>query len=80
MTVRPRLTVSSFADIHYFFSPPSAKPLHHRFDKKSYLYLYHNAIQSRGRIEIANHAGTPDQDAFSGCKHRFQIVITLLTL
>lgn len=25
-------------------------------------------MQQRGRIEIANHAGTPEQDAFMGCK------------
>ncbi|KAF2709849.1 hypothetical protein K504DRAFT_467780 [Pleomassaria siparia CBS 279.74] len=55
-----------FADIHYYFSPPTVKPPHHRFDKASYVYLYHNPLQQRGRIEIANHAGTPDQDAFSG--------------
>ncbi|KAF2022058.1 hypothetical protein BU24DRAFT_417704 [Aaosphaeria arxii CBS 175.79] len=55
-----------FADVHYFFSPPTHKPPHHRFDKGSYVYLYHNPIQQRGRIEIANYAGTPDQDAFAG--------------
>jgi hypothetical protein len=58
----------SFADIHYFISPPSQKPPHHRFDKGSYVYLYHNPIRQTGRIEIANHAGTPDQDAFAGRK------------
>ncbi|KAF2273687.1 uncharacterized protein EI97DRAFT_435857 [Westerdykella ornata] len=55
-----------FADVHYYFSPPTQKPPHHRFDKSSYVYLYHNPIQQSGRIEIANHAGTPDQDAFAG--------------
>ncbi|KAF1914003.1 hypothetical protein BDU57DRAFT_480812 [Ampelomyces quisqualis] len=55
-----------FADIHYYLSPPSQKPPHHRFDKGSYVYLYHNPIRQSGRIEIANHAGTPDQDAFAG--------------
>ncbi|ORY19847.1 hypothetical protein BCR34DRAFT_471593 [Clohesyomyces aquaticus] len=55
-----------FADIHYFFGPPSERPPHHRFDKGSYVYLYHNPLQQRGRIEIANHAGTPHQDAFAG--------------
>ncbi|KAF2867196.1 hypothetical protein BDV95DRAFT_582802 [Massariosphaeria phaeospora] len=55
-----------FADVHYYFSPPTQKPPHHRFDKASYVYLYHNPIQQRGRIEIANHAGTSDQDAFHG--------------
>ncbi|PSN63129.1 hypothetical protein BS50DRAFT_500265, partial [Corynespora cassiicola Philippines] len=56
----------SFADAHYYFSPPTYKPPHHRFDKGSYVYLYHNPMQQKGRIEIANHAGTPDQDAFAG--------------
>ncbi|KAH8719453.1 hypothetical protein GQ44DRAFT_829332 [Phaeosphaeriaceae sp. PMI808] len=55
-----------FADIHYYISPLSQKPPHHRFDKGSYVYLYHNPIQQNGRIEIANHAGTPEQDAFAG--------------
>jgi hypothetical protein len=32
----------------------------------SYLYLFNNATENRGKIEIANHAGTSDQDAFSG--------------
>lgn len=60
--------MDSFADVHYFFSPPAYKPLHHRFDKGSYVYLYHNPMQHRGRIEIANYAGTPEQDAFAGRK------------
>ncbi|KAF2476437.1 uncharacterized protein BDR25DRAFT_277547 [Lindgomyces ingoldianus] len=55
-----------FADIHYYFSPPSSSPPHHRFDKGSYVYLYHNPLHQRGRVEIANHAGTPHQDAFAG--------------
>ncbi|KAF2691638.1 hypothetical protein K458DRAFT_438038 [Lentithecium fluviatile CBS 122367] len=55
-----------FADVHYYFSPPSYKPPHHRFDKGSYVYLYHNPMQQRGRIEVANHAGTLEQDAFAG--------------
>ncbi|KAF2402861.1 hypothetical protein EJ06DRAFT_541707 [Trichodelitschia bisporula] len=55
-----------FADVHYFFSPPTTKPPHHRFDKRSYVYLYHDALNKRGRLEIANHAGTAEQDAFTG--------------
>ncbi|KAF2643016.1 hypothetical protein P280DRAFT_242084 [Massarina eburnea CBS 473.64] len=55
-----------FSDVHYYFSPPTYPSPHHRFDKGSYVYLYHNPIQQRGRIEIANHAGTPEQDAFAG--------------
>jgi hypothetical protein len=66
------LTMNSFADIHYYISPPSQKPAHHRFDKGSYVYLYHNPIRQSGRIEIANHAGTPDQDAFAGRKLHHQ--------
>lgn len=30
------------------------------------MYLFENASQKRARVEIANSAGTPDQDAFSG--------------
>ncbi len=57
----------SFADIHYYYGPPTANPPHHRFDKGSYVYLFENASQRRARIEIANKAGTPGQDAFTGC-------------
>ncbi|OBT76012.1 hypothetical protein VF21_03523 [Pseudogymnoascus sp. 05NY08] len=60
------VTATLFADVHYFYGPPTAKPPHHRFDKGSYLYLYENASQRRARIEVANSAGTPDQDAFDG--------------
>ncbi|OAL56783.1 hypothetical protein IQ07DRAFT_617301 [Pyrenochaeta sp. DS3sAY3a] len=55
-----------FADVHYYISPPSQTPPHHRFDKGSYVYLYHNPMRQTGRIEVANHAGTPNQDAFAG--------------
>jgi hypothetical protein len=58
----------SFADIHYYFAAPTPKPLLHRFDKSSYLYLYHNGTQRKTRIEVANNPGTPDQDAFNGGK------------
>ncbi|KAK5171842.1 uncharacterized protein LTR77_003478 [Saxophila tyrrhenica] len=58
--------VTLFTDAHYYFSAPSLKPQHHRFSRGSYLYLYHNASENRTKIEIANHAGTADQDAFSG--------------
>ena len=62
------LMTCSFADVHYFYGPPTENPPHHRFDKGSYVYLYENARQRRARLEIANHAGTPDQDAFDGCE------------
>ncbi|KKK19596.1 hypothetical protein P175DRAFT_0437937 [Aspergillus ochraceoroseus IBT 24754] len=55
-----------FADIHYYFTAPNPKPLLHRFDKGSYLYLYHNAALHTTRIEVANNPGTQDQDAFNG--------------
>ncbi|KAL2848139.1 hypothetical protein BJY01DRAFT_212062 [Aspergillus pseudoustus] len=55
-----------FADIHYYFTAPTPKPALHRFDKSSYLYLYHNAAQHKTRIEVANNPGTHDQDAFNG--------------
>ncbi|KAI9807902.1 MAG: hypothetical protein M1825_005208 [Sarcosagium campestre] len=55
-----------FADVHYYFSPPTSRPVHDRFDKASYLYLYQTSAQKRLRIEVANNAGTKEQDAFSG--------------
>ncbi|OOQ86683.1 putative RNA recognition motif-containing protein [Penicillium brasilianum] len=58
--------VTVFADIHYYFTAPTPRPLQHRFEKGSYLYVYHDASQNRARIEIANNPGTPDQDAFYG--------------
>ena len=62
------LMARSFADVHYFYGSPTAKPPHHRFDKGSYVYLFEHAEQRRARIEIANNAGTPEQDAFEGCE------------
>jgi hypothetical protein len=58
----------SFGDVHYFYGPPTDSPPHHRFDKGSYVYLFENASERRARIEIANHVGTEDQDAFDGCE------------
>ncbi|EDN11330.1 RNA recognition motif-containing protein [Histoplasma capsulatum] len=55
-----------FVDVHYYFSAPTPRPLHHRFDKGSYLYVYHDAAQNKARMEIANHPGMPEQDAFCG--------------
>ncbi|OAX80182.1 hypothetical protein ACJ72_05488 [Emergomyces africanus] len=55
-----------FVDVHYYFSTPTPRPLHHRFDKGSYLYIYHDAAQNKARIEIANHPGMAEQDAFCG--------------
>ncbi|GKZ69157.1 hypothetical protein AnigIFM50267_004344 [Aspergillus niger] len=55
-----------FADIHYYFAAPCPKPLHHRFDKGCYLYLYLNSALQKVRIEVANNPGTPEQDAFNG--------------
>lgn len=53
--------------MHYFFRAPStSQPQHHRFVKGSYVYLYHAPSDRRSKLEIANHAGTPDQDAFYG--------------
>ncbi|KAF7887957.1 uncharacterized protein EAF01_011111 [Botrytis porri] len=68
MAVRPGedLAATLFADIHYYYGPPTVKPPHHRFDKGSYVYLFENAGQRRARLEIANNAGTSDQDAFTG--------------
>ncbi|KAK2749913.1 hypothetical protein FQN57_005330 [Myotisia sp. PD_48] len=55
-----------FADIHYYFSQPCPHPIHHRFEKGSYLYIYHDAAKQSARIEVANNPGLPQQDAFSG--------------
>ncbi|KAJ5132111.1 hypothetical protein N7448_006269 [Penicillium atrosanguineum] len=62
-----------FADIHYYFAAPTLKPLHHRFDKGSYLYIYQDASQNKARVEIANNPGTPEQDAFHGALHNVHI-------
>ncbi|KAG5984988.1 hypothetical protein E4U55_002245 [Claviceps digitariae] len=55
-----------FGDIHYFYGSAAMQPRHHRFDKGSYVYLFENVSQRRCRIEVANHPGTDDQDAFDG--------------
>ncbi|EGD89574.1 hypothetical protein H112_03200 [Trichophyton rubrum D6] len=55
-----------FSDVHYYFTAPSPQPTHHRFDKGSYLYIYHNPSQGGSRIEIANNPGTREQGAFNG--------------
>lgn len=52
--------------MHYYFNDPSSKPLHHRFSRGSYAYLYHDPAAHRAKLEVANHAGTPDQDALFG--------------
>ncbi|KAI9055143.1 hypothetical protein LZ554_000107 [Drepanopeziza brunnea f. sp. 'monogermtubi'] len=68
MAARPGedLVATLFADIHYYYGSPAAKPPHHRFDKGSYVYLFENASQRGARIEVANNAGTAEQDAFTG--------------
>ncbi|PBP17777.1 RNA recognition motif-containing protein [Diplocarpon rosae] len=60
------LAATLFADVHYYFTPPGAKPPHHRFEGGSYVYLFENASQRRARLEVANNAGTAEQDAFTG--------------
>ncbi|KAI7709880.1 hypothetical protein KC353_g10051, partial [Hortaea werneckii] len=60
------LLTTLFADVHYYFSDPNSKPPHHRFDRGSYVYVYQNPSAQTAKLEVANHAGTPDQDAFSG--------------
>lgn len=68
MAARPgeELVANLYADIHYFLGPPAAKPPHHRFDRGSYVYIFEHAAERRARLEIANQAGTPDQDALNG--------------
>ncbi|KAH8669525.1 hypothetical protein BGZ60DRAFT_469794 [Tricladium varicosporioides] len=75
MAARPgeELVATLFADIHYYYGSPTSKPPHHRFDKGSYVYLFENAQQRRARVEIANSAGTPEQDAFTGYLDRTQV-------
>ncbi|KAM0717225.1 hypothetical protein Q7P37_007077 [Cladosporium fusiforme] len=60
------LLTTLFADVHYYFNDPSSKPVHDRVSKGSYAYIYHNPEEHRAKLEIANHAGTPEQDAFFG--------------
>ncbi|KAF7716854.1 Uncharacterized protein PECH_006966 [Penicillium ucsense] len=55
-----------FADIHYYFTAPTARPSDHRFEKGSYLYIYYDPSTRKARIEVANNPGTPEQDAFHG--------------
>ncbi|KAI9652705.1 MAG: hypothetical protein M1831_006598 [Alyxoria varia] len=55
-----------FADIHYFFAPPTQRPHNHRFEKDSYVYLYHEQSTGAARVEAANNPGTQHQDAFDG--------------
>ncbi|KAH7018343.1 uncharacterized protein B0I36DRAFT_38212 [Microdochium trichocladiopsis] len=68
MAVRPgeENVATLFGDVHYFYSPETARPRHHRFDKGSYVYLFENANTRTSRVEIANCPGTDDQDAFEG--------------
>ncbi|CAK4031674.1 Hypothetical predicted protein [Lecanosticta acicola] len=60
------LVTTVFGDVHYYFGKPSSVPQHHRFDRGSYVYLFNNAAQRQAKLEIANHAGTAEQDAFDG--------------
>jgi hypothetical protein len=62
------MSYCSFADVHYYFSEPTPRPLSHRFDKASYVYLHQRSSSNGGRLEIANHVGKPEQDAFTGGK------------
>ena len=62
-----------YSDVHYHYRNPTSKPAHHRFDKDSYVYLFENIAQRRARLEIANNAGSPDQDAFTGCMASFGV-------
>ena len=63
------LTISRFADLHYYLSAPSPRPAADRFDKASYLYLHGNTSGRGARLEIANNVGKPEQDAFTGCEY-----------
>lgn len=58
--------ITLFADVHYYLNAPGSKPQHDRFVRASYVYLIHDASEHKARLEIANHAGTPAQDAMNG--------------
>ncbi|KUI58678.1 hypothetical protein VP1G_05936 [Cytospora mali] len=75
MAVRPgeENVATLFGDVHYFYSPPTDNPPHHRFDKGSYVYLFENAYEGRARIEVANRPGSEDQDAFDGFLDRVHV-------
>ncbi|KAI9831124.1 MAG: hypothetical protein M1819_005212 [Sarea resinae] len=60
------LLMTLYADVHYYFSNPTSRPVHHRFDRESYVYLHRHTSQGTGRLEIANNVGTSEQDAFFG--------------
>ncbi|KAJ4297308.1 hypothetical protein N0V88_004226 [Collariella sp. IMI 366227] len=62
-----------YADIHYFYGSPTDNPPHHRFDKGSYVYLFEDPNLGRARLEVANQAGTDDQDAFDGYLDRIHL-------
>ncbi|PHH80759.1 hypothetical protein CDD80_7296 [Ophiocordyceps camponoti-rufipedis] len=68
MTTRPgeESLITAFGDIHYHYRPPEIKPQHHRFDCRSYVYLFEDVVNARCRLEIANNPGTEEQDAFTG--------------
>jgi len=68
-----RIALIAFADVHSYFAPPTSKPIYHRFDKGSYLYILLDDSQGRARIEVANNPGTPDQDAFNGALDRVHL-------
>ncbi|KZF26263.1 hypothetical protein L228DRAFT_242705 [Xylona heveae TC161] len=70
---RDELALNAFADVHYFFSDPSARPLQHRFDKGSHVLLHRNAAERKGRLEIANNVGNPDQDILVGVLSRVRL-------
>ncbi|KAK3675276.1 hypothetical protein LTR78_004786 [Recurvomyces mirabilis] len=53
-------------DVRYHLVDPAARPQHDRFAKGSYLYIYHNPTTQQAKLEVANHAGTSEQDAFAG--------------
>lgn len=63
-----------FTDVHYYFTNPTPNPTYHRFDKGSYLYVYHDAARGSARLEIANNPGTKDQDAFQGALDHVHMV------
>lgn len=68
-----KFTLHRYADVHYYFAKPITRPIHHRFDKASYFYVYYNSTRQTSRVEIANNPGTDFQDAFNGSLDRCKI-------
>jgi len=57
------------ADVRYVFSRPGQKPVHDRFEKESHIFLFHDLVEGRARLEIAYSTGAKQANLFSGCSY-----------